>query len=93
MGLILGEGHDFKSLQVKEHLLHKTLLWLYEKWGIFQNDCIITTTMSSQPTTSDSSTPDDNGTSHLSYTNYLTAACILFGMHIFTLTIWVHLKI
>ena len=93
--LISDEGSNFKSLQVMEHFVHKTLLWLYENWGGFHNDCIITTTTESVQTTSsdETSTQPNNGTNFPVNANYLTAACILVGMHIFTLTVWVHLKI
>ena len=89
------EGNQFKSLQVIEHFLHKTIVWFHENWGSFQNECsVTTTTISSNPTTlDDSSNPAENGTYYPLSANYLTAACILFGMHIFTLTVWAHLKI
>ena len=95
MNSISDEGGHYESLQVIEHFLQKTLLWLHETWGSFQNDCVIpTSTVSSQTsTTTDSSTPADNGTYTPANANYLTATCVLLGMHIFTLTLWVHLRI
>merc|ERR1712150_402942 len=81
------EGNHFNSLQVIEHFLLKTILWFHENWGSFQNECsVTTTTMSSLPTTLDgNSNSAENGTYYTLSAKYLTASCILLGMHIFTL--------
>ena len=88
----------FRSLQVVEHSLQKTTAWLHEKWGSYHEQCIVTTTTTVKTTKPATSTADvkttiDNGSKITSSVNYMTAATILLGMHIFTLIIWVHLRI
>jgi hypothetical protein len=92
----LAEDNEFKSLQVIEHSLHKMALWFNEQWGSYRDKCLITTTTAknSWPITTEYATdPSDSDTHNDSSINYATAASVLFGMHIFTLIVWVHLKI
>ena len=85
-------------MEVIEHSLHKTILWLHENWGSFNEECLTTTpgtTENPQPgqTTLGDKTTTAGGRPNTSNINYTTAASVLLGMHIFTLIVWVHFKI
>ena len=91
----IAESNDLLSLEVLEHSFTKILLWLHENWGSYNDECLLTTTTtkSTEPGTTQDVTSIDNGTQNTSNVNYKTAACILLGMHFFTLIIWLHLKV
>jgi len=60
--------------------------------GSYREECLVTST-SSEPSTSREYTTTFSGTQNTSNVNYITAASVLIGMHIFTLIVWVHLRI
>ena len=85
------EGNILRSMEVLEHSLLKTTLWLHNSWKTIHKECALTTTMAT-PTTSSFSTATPSGL-YASKVNYTMAGCVLIGMHIFTLTVYVQLKI
>ena len=91
----IAESNDLLSLEVLEHSFTKIVLWFHENWGSYHDECLLTTTTtkSTEPGTTQDVTSIDNGTQNTSNVNYKTAACILLGMHFFTLIIWLHLKV
>ena len=91
----IAESNDLLSLEVLEHSFTKIVLWLHDNWGSYHDECLLTTTTSksTEPGTTQDVTSIDNGTQNTSNVNYKTAACILLGMHFFTLIIWLHLKV
>ena len=91
----IAESNDLLSLEVLEHSFTKIVLWLHENWGSYHDECLLTTTTttSTEPGSTQDVTSIDNGTQNTSNVNYKTAACVLLGMHFFTLIIWLHLKV
>ena len=82
-------------MEVTEHSLLKTILWIHENWRSFDDKCMSTTTTEnpSDPTTPSSNTNTASGRVNASNVNYTVAAFVLLGMNIFTLSVWVQFKI
>ena len=96
--MFIGEGNVLESTEVNEHVLLKTVLWIHKNWRSFDDECQPTTTTTTTTKPQSTSTTSDNtntasGKINASSVNYTVAAFVLLGMNIFTLSVWVQIKI